>query len=403
MPGCHQYLKEYSEAWTGRIKNTGDMTDPGYEKIIISYKDLDVKLTRKADEDIQALLDNTVLGTKGGMRHQLLNIKDKIATYGDKIRFVSLYKRDRLTGTIGFCYRKIITAGKYFHSSYLRYFAFMPFFQAALNSKGFTGRQRPESRPETWKDKVMAFFRKPQMLDFPGYERDEKHVVYAYVESMNERSKNFIQQVGFEHIRTFLTVAFSRYKPVLSDKVSKLQANEEEKMKSLLADFYSGHSFYSDEFSFSADKFYVLKDDDEIIAGLSAVPSSFKVVDMPGVWGWIFMKVLPYSPVFKRLFQPEELRFLVFEFVYFKKGWEKSLEVLMESVCASEGYNLGLTWLDDRSELYDLLRTRINMGALNRMLNAKPGLVYANFINFSDSDKDAFFNNPAFISGFDFT
>ncbi|MBN1387916.1 MAG: hypothetical protein JW965_05680 [Bacteroidales bacterium] len=379
------------------------MTEAGYEKIIISYKDLDVKLTQKADENIQVLLDNTVLGTKGGMRYQLLNIKDKIAAYRNNIRFVSLYKRDKLTGTIGFCYRKIMTAGNYFHSSYLRYFAFMPIFQAALNSKGFTGRQRPESREETWKDKVLAFFRKPQMLDFPGYEKDEKHVVYAYIESMNERSKNFIQQVGFEHIRTFLTVAFSRFKPVKSGNVSKLQANEVGKMKRLLAEFYRGHSFYSDEFSFCMDKFYVLKEDEEIIAGLSVVPSSFNVVHMPGVWGWIFMRVLPYTPLFRRLFQPEELRFLVFESFCFKEGREKSLEILMESVCAVEGYHLGLTWIDDRSELYDIMRTRINLGALNRMLNAKPGLVYANFINFSDTDKEVFFNRPAFISGFDFT
>ncbi len=379
------------------------MTDPIHEKIIISYKDLDVKLTKKADENIQALLDKTVLGTKGGMRYQLLNIKDKIAAYRNNIRFVSLYMKDRLTGTIGFCYRKITTAGKFFHSSYLRYFAFMPVFQAALNSKGFTTRQRPERRAETWKDKVLAFFRKPQMLDFPGYERDEKHVVYAYVESMNERSKNFIQQVGFEHIRTFLTVAFSRFDPGQSDQVSKLHESEVVKMKSLLAEFYSGHSFYSDMFSFYTDKCYVVKEDEEIIAGLSVIPSSFNVVHMPGIWGWIFMKVLPFTPLFKRIFQPEELRFLIFESFYFKKGREKSLEMLMESVCAIEGYNLGLTWLDDRSELYDRVRTQINLGALNRMLNAKPGLVYANFINFSDTEKDLFFNRPAFISGFDFT
>lgn len=379
------------------------MTEPNHEKIIISYKDLDVKLTKKADKNIQALLDKTVVGAKGGMRHQLLNIKDKIAAYRNNIRFVSLYLGNRLTGTIGFCYRKITTAGKFFHSSYLRYFAFMPVFQAALNSKGFTTRQRPERQAETWKDKVLAFFRKPQMLDFPGYERDEKHVVYAYVESMNERSKNFIQQVGFEHIRTFLTVAFSRFKPRQSEQVSKLHASEVGKMKSLLADFYSGYSFYSDVFSFYMDKFYVVKEDEEIIAGLSVVPSSINVVHMPGVWGWIFMKVLPFTPLFKRLFHPEELRFLVFESFYFKEEREKSLEMLMESVCAIEGYNLGLTWLDDRGELYDRVRSQINLGALNRMLNAKPGLVYANFINFTDTEKDMFFNRPAFISGFDFT
>ncbi|MEA1887044.1 MAG: hypothetical protein U9N72_07535 [Bacteroidota bacterium] len=379
------------------------MPEAGCGKTIISYKDLDVKLTRQADENILALLNRTVLGTKGGMRHQLLRVKEKISAYRNNIRFVSLYKRDRLTGTVGFCYRKIMTAGKYFHSSYLRYFAFMPLFQAALNSKGSTGRSRLPGNEETWKERVLAFFRKPQMLDFPGYEKGEKHVVYAYVESKNERSKNIIQQVGFEHIRTFLTVAFSRFNPRKSDEVIKLQANEVEKMKALLEKFYAGHSFYSDEFSFYNDKFYVIKEGDEIIAGLSVVPSSFRIVDIPGAWGWVLMKILPLTPYFKKVFQPEELLFLVFESIYFKEGREKSLESLMESVCAIEGYNLGLTWLDDRSELYEAVSTGIKLGALNRILDAKAAMVFANFINFSGEEKKAFFEQPAYISGFDFT
>jgi hypothetical protein len=43
------------------------------------------------------------------------------------------------------------------------------------------------------------------------------------------------------------------------------------------------------------------------------------------------------------------------------------------------------------------------MGALNRMLNAKPGLVYTKFINFSEEEKDHFYDAPAYISGFDFS
>ena len=60
-----------------------------------------------------------------------------------------------------------------------------------------------------------------------------------------------------------------------------------------------------------------------------------------------------------------------------------------ESVCATEGYYTGLTWLDDRSYLYEKLRTGVKMGALNRMLNAKPGLVYAKFINFTENEKES--------------
>ena len=43
------------------------------------------------------------------------------------------------------------------------------------------------------------------------------------------------------------------------------------------------------------------------------------------------------------------------------------------------------------------------MGALNRMLNAKPGLVYTRFLNFSEEEKEPFYNAPAYISGFDFS
>jgi len=136
---------------------------------------------------------------------------------------------------------------------------------------------------------------------------------------------------------------------------------------------------------------------------ISAIPSVYKVYDIPGVWGWVMMNVLPKMPFFRRLFRPGEFRFLVFDAIYCKKGNEKVLSDLFESVCAAEGYHTGLTWLDDRSLLYDKIRTVVKMGALNRMLNAKPGLVYTRFINLSDKEKEAFYNAPAYISGFDFS
>jgi hypothetical protein len=115
------------------------------------------------------------------------------------------------------------------------------------------------------------------------------------------------------------------------------------------------------------------------------------------------MKVLPGTPYFRRLFRPGEFRYLVFDAIYCRKGRESDLADLFESVCAEESFNTGLTWLDDRSELFDKLRTEVKMGALNRMLNAKPGLVYAKFINFSEEEKDLFYDAPAYISGFDFS
>lgn len=124
---------------------------------------------------------------------------------------------------------------------------------------------------------------------------------------------------------------------------------------------------------------------------------------MPGVWGWVLMKVLPKAPYFRKLFFPEEFRHIVFDAIYCRKGHEEYLANLFESVCAMEGFNTGLTWLDDRCELFDKLRSGVKMGALNRMLNAKPGLVYAKFINLTEKEKECFYDAPAYISGFDFS
>lgn len=372
-------------------------------KTIISYKALEVRLTDTADEKIIALLENNTLGTRGGMRHQLMNIGERINAYGNNIRFASLYLKNRLTGTLGFCYRKIKTAGLYFHCSYLRYFSFMPAFQAALDSKETGKNERKKQRNDTWKDKVMDFIRKPYMLDFPGHEKDACHIIYAYVETRNERSKKFIKQVGFEHTRTFHTFPFSRFNPGRSPGAVKLQKEERGKMKELLSVFYSGYSFYSDDLCFHGDRYYVIKDGDEIVAGLTAFPSSFRIVDMPGRKGRISLKIFPYLPFLRKIFRPEELRFLVFEFMYYRAGYEKCLEELMESVCAIEGYKLGLSWQDEGSKLYDLFIRGIDMGTLNRLVETKPAMVLASFNNIPEDEKELFFSHPAYISGFDFT
>jgi hypothetical protein len=146
-----------------------------------------------------------------------------------------------------------------------------------------------------------------------------------------------------------------------------------------------------------------LKEDDEIVAGVSAIPTANKVYDIPGVWGWVMMKILPQAPYFRRLFSPGVFHFLVFDAMYCKKGKEQLLYSLLESACAAEGFHTGLMWLDDRSELYDKIRTVGRLGALNRMLNAKPGLVYTRFINLTEEEKERFYDAPAYISGFDFS
>jgi hypothetical protein len=374
-----------------------------FEKKVFDYKGLEVRVSDYANEGILDILNHSVQGSEGGLRFSLQNIEPRIAAYKDQIRFVSLYKKNHITGTVGSCYRISGQGNLRYPSSYLRYLAFQSTYQT---DTGRRKRNKALIKPEnddSFKQKTLEIFSKPHLLDLNNVFEGDRHIMYAFVESKNERSKNLVNQAGYEYIRSFLTVAFSRFSPKTDKRVVKLKDEEKVKMESLLRGYYLEYSFFSTDYSFFNDKYYVLKEGEEIVAGVSAIPSVYKVYDVPGVWGWVMMKVLPKTPYFRRLFRPGEFRYLVFDAIYCKKGREDLLGKLFESACAAEGFHTALTWLDDHSQLYEKLRTVVRMGALNRMLNAKPGLVYSRFINLSEKEKEYFYNAPAYISGFDFS
>lgn len=374
-----------------------------FEKKLFDYKGLEVRVSDYATEGILDILNHAVQGSEGGLRFSLQNIAPRISAYKDQIRFVSLYKKNQITGTVGSCFRVSGQGFLRYPTSYLRYLAFQSTYQ---NDSGWRRSRKDLIKPEkddSFKQKTLEIFCKPHLLDLNNVFEEDKHIMYAFVESMNERSKNLVHQAGYEYIRSFLTVAFSRFSPKTDRRVFKLRDEEKAKMELLLSEYYKDYSFFSNDHSFFDDKYYVLKEGEEIIAGVSAIPSVYKVYDVPGIWGWVMMKVLPKTPYFRRLFRPGEFRYLVFDAIYCRKGREDQLGKLFESACAAEEFHTGLTWLDDHSQLYDKLRTMVKMGALNRMLNAKPGLVYSRFVNMSEKEKECFYNAPAYVSGFDFS
>ena len=274
-------------------------------EVFLTHKELEVRVSDHANEGMLEILNHAVQGSEGGLRFQLQNIPARIAAYRDQIRFVSLYKKNKITGTVGSCYRITGQGNLRYPSSYLRYLAFHSVYQSDISWKRRTREIIKPEKDDTFKQKTLEIFSKPHLLDFKQVNENDKHIMYAFIESMNERSKNLVHQAGYEYIRSFLTVAFSRFSPKSDSRVTKITSQEEkDKMESLLLDYYHNHSFFSTDYAFYGDKYYVLKEGGEIIAGVNAIPSSYIIYDMPGIWGWIIMKVLPKTPYFKRLFHP---------------------------------------------------------------------------------------------------
>jgi hypothetical protein len=307
-----------------------------FDRNIFDYKGLEVRISDNANEGILEILNHAIQGSEGGLRFSLQNIAPRIAAYKDRIRFVSLYKKKQITGTVGSCFRISGQGRLKYPTSYLRYLAFQSTYQSDLTWRERRKESKNPDKDYSFKQKTLEIFSKPHLLEIKDVFEGDKHISYAFVESMNERSKNLVNQAGYEYIRSFLTIAFSRFYPKSDKRVTKLSNNEKVKMESLLLEYYRDYSFFTTEYSFFGDRYYVLKEGDDIIAGVNAIPSVYKVYDVPGIWGWVMMKILPKAPFYRKLFRPGEFRYLVFDAIYCKEGREDLLANLFEAACAAE-------------------------------------------------------------------
>jgi hypothetical protein len=367
------------------------------QETLIDYKKLELKY-KEADEEITALLEKAVIGTEGGLRYSTKDIGIRLKYYGKGLSFIALYKKNKLVGVIGLCRRKTRSCGCEYNTTFLRYLSFRNPFQTAGGSN--KRRKKLAGATETFKQQIFSMFIDPMKL--PGVNNaSEPHVVYACIEGENERSKNFVRQAGYEHIRSVRTVAFSRFNPSQKPDVTKLSPEEEPLMAELLSEQYRDYCFYHDQFSFLDHRYYVLKKDNIIVAGACAIPTVFSIIDFPGIQGWMLLNILPYLPYFRRIFRPGEFRFLVLDSIYCREGFEEHLPGLFESVCASEGHYSAVTWLDTNSGLFKLIKANGRMGVLNRILVTSPGLIFASFPNIGAEEKKKFLESPVYISGLD--
>ena len=138
-----------------------------FEKTILNFQGLELKVSDHANEGILGILNHSVQGSEGGMRFSFQNIDRRIAAYRDQIRFISLYKKNKITATVGACFRVSGQGVLQFPSTYIRYLAFQSVYQSEIPRKR---REVTEIRPEaddSFKQKTLEIFSKPHMLELP--------------------------------------------------------------------------------------------------------------------------------------------------------------------------------------------------------------------------------------------
>jgi hypothetical protein len=313
------------------------------------------------------LLKQTTLGTNGA-KYRHLDIEERIQLADNPLSF-SLKRNESLIANITFCKRE--------HALYLRYFAFDKRFQG-------TGEKKPNSRNSGLKGKIEEVFKE---LEFK-----ENKCCYAYIDPKNTRSKWMSQQFGFKSRGTIATQAFSRFYPKKSVRLKII--NDFNEISELVRQQYEKHQFYFEAQSGKPDFLGLKNDSDQIIALAKFTKVHWEINRLPGKWGGVVAKILPFIPLLNKLIHPKSHQFIVPEIVCIPSNKSEHLEELFSSALAHFNVNSLLWWVDEKDSVYKEFRSKVKWGFLDKMLGVSPvDIVVRGALKETDS--------PFFVCAFD--
>ncbi len=371
-------------------------------KEILKYLKLTVSVETEPDKDVQEHIGNMILGTPGKVRYRHTSFSEKLPFLG-KIYFLNLKKSDRLLGTIAFSLRDSLSVNRAHRSWYVRYFS----IRAPLRDTNFRSvnkhKRDSSGRDNLLKSAAGPFFADPDQIAGGEKFDSDRSLVYAYIEKENFRSWNFSESVGFETAGKIHTSLYSRFRPKMDPRVRAIDPADKDWVRNRLREFYRDYNLFTIQNLFFNDNYMVWKENGRVVAGCQANPELWQIVNIPGFISNFFLRGLARLPFLSRRYNPEFMKFVAFEGIWYEEEYEACLLPLIESALAYHKLYLGILWLDSSSHVLKLINKLGKRGLVGRFFNTMPGDIRVRFINWKEEDKQEFFKNPSYISCFDMT
>ena len=350
-----------------------------------------VKRSTTPPESVIELLKNTLIGTNGSL-YQLLDTEHKIHSLHQS-HFLYLERNNKAIGNFTICERPISLSQKIQASLYIRYFAFDAIFQGANQEKAVN---RTASGFENY---LQALF---ETSNFdPVNPEKEKSIYWAFIDPQNSRSFQMNKRFGFQTIGKFKTTAFSRVNPKKIEGVQRIKESEKVEVLGLIQSFYKHFDFFSDVHLFDNEDFFVLKDGEEIVAGIQANPVNWKIKNLPGATGKFLVNYAHKIPRLKKLINPANHQFLATEGLFWKPGYENKISELLEGVLHIQKKNSLLIWTDLNNNMLDQLP--VTWGFIQKTKANNHIDIVAKFNDFEAAEIEQIKNNKKYLSGFDMT
>ncbi len=371
------------------------------KQTVLEKGSMQVTLEHEAPRELIEHMEQTWLGTPGGVQYHHTSGVEKIRNLADA-HFLFLRRAGRMLGSIGYLERVTRNGDRSYKTWLVRYFS----IKAPMRSKkGRVKKQRPaaERSFSLIKGITHPFHENPQRLVDVETTDVPPSIIFAIVEKKNQRSQNFAEISKYEAFGEMDSIIFSRISPRKGIPAERLAPDEYPAMKEKLREFYASHAFYMEDNLFYRENYYVLREEGEIVAGLQANEEFWEIhtvgsAFLDRVVGW-----LTRIPWVKRRFSFEAMHFLGIEGVYFKNGYESAFYRLLEGVLAAKGHYLAMFMLDTRCPVYQALMERKKLGPVHRFLGSFRADLFGRFIRIPEKEKESLTTRPCYISVYDNT
>jgi hypothetical protein len=370
-------------------------------RTLLTYHDLTVEVEDSPNQELLEHMHSTLMGQPGGLRYHQTSLEDRMMSGGEDY-FMYLRKSGKMLGSVAFCGKPSVTDGLKHDSWLIRYFS----IKAPMAVVPKKRKERAELKDDNKRSTVLGrfiqpIFAEPSQLREGKQDPDQPSIIFAIIDRTNLRSMNFSVQMGMETVGEMAGFSFSRLRPKKSDRVEQILEADKERVLALLKEYYSSYSLFFTEPIFKNNDYYVIKEDEEVVAGIQFYPVHWKICDFGGRFANLAMKWLTKIPWIKKRISLEKLNFLAFDAIYCRPGYEAVLYELMEGVLERTGTYIAMMMMDESSPLNALFRERQKLGLMHKFISTYFADIRVRFINMPEETRKYFLEHPTYIPTYD--
>ncbi len=347
------------------------------KKVLLSEEPAEIVREHFFSPEIIRFLERTTLGTEETL-YRNEAIRERVKQIHDPVIAI-LSVHGEMAAMVVIERRKVISNGFECKAYYFRYLA----SDVTFRNRRYVGK----------------YGRKLMQLIVEA--EQDKAVFYSYVESKNFRSINFQKKIGFEERSEIRALGFSRFKPKMHEHVRFAGSEDRDIIVKQVKKHHQEYALLHFSHLLRDDNYLVLQEDGEIVAGLQIHEASWVVERIPDKLGSLAMKILPYIPYLRKVFNPKKFQFLSFEGCFYEKGHPEQIIQLIESALSIKALNSAIIWMDSKIDLYQELQNA-RLGLLNYFVQSTRAECLLISKNLNAVEESSVYSGPIYLSTFDF-